>query len=70
MTSRVAAAEIAQHLTARHHTNATTGPAWQPGFRTVQASPYTVRLFHDGPDEVHQLDQYAPVLREKGYTCL
>lgn len=70
MTSRIAAAEIARHLTNHRHTNATTGPVWQPGFRTVQASPRTVRCWHDGPDEADHLDQYANTLRTHGFTVI
>ena len=70
MTSRIAAAAVGRHLTARHHTNSTTGPAWRPGFRAAQASPRTVRLWHDGPDETQHLDLYAPVLRAAGYTVI
>ncbi|MFF4479484.1 hypothetical protein ACWDHW_13300 [Streptomyces melanosporofaciens] len=70
MTSRIAAAEVTRHLTARRHTNSTTGPIWRPGFRVGQASPRTVRLWHDGPDEAEHLDQYAQVLRAAGYTVI
>ena len=68
MHRRIAAAEIARTLTARGHTNTLTGPAWRPGYRAPQASPKTVRLWHDGPDETEHLDRYAEVLREAGYT--
>ncbi|MFJ6566250.1 hypothetical protein ACIQNU_02430 [Streptomyces sp. NPDC091292] len=68
MHCRVAAAEIALALTARGHNNSLTGPAWQPGHRATQASPTTVRAFHDGPDEAAQLSRYAAVLKVAGYT--
>ncbi|MEU9792914.1 hypothetical protein AB0E27_20190 [Streptomyces sparsogenes] len=68
MTSCIAAADVARHLTARRHTNSTTGPTWRAGFRAQQASPRTVRIWHDGPDETEHLDQYAQVLRAAGYT--
>ncbi|MFF7452138.1 MULTISPECIES: hypothetical protein [unclassified Streptomyces] len=68
MHCRVLAAEVARTLTARGHTNSLTGPAWRPGYRTTQASPRTVRLWHDGPDEPTHLDQYASTLRTAGYT--
>ncbi|MEU5624253.1 hypothetical protein [Streptomyces tendae] len=68
MHCRVLAAEIARTLTARGHTNSTAGPAWQPGHRATQASPKTVRLWHDGPDEQPHLDQYVTALRGAGYT--
>ncbi|MER7801217.1 hypothetical protein ABTX71_12890 [Streptomyces parvulus] len=64
----IAAAEIARKLTARGHTNSLTGPTWRPGHRATQASPKTVRIWHDGPDEQQHLDQYAEVLRAAGYT--
>lgn len=68
MHRRIAAANVAQALTARGHTNALTGPTWRPGHRAQQASPKTVRLWHDGPDETEHLDQYAASLRAAGYT--
>ncbi|MFJ9037434.1 hypothetical protein ACIRF8_12705 [Streptomyces sp. NPDC102406] len=68
MHYRIAAAEIARTLTARRFTNALTGPIWRPGHRATQASPTTVRLWHDGPDEDAHLDQYATALRTAGYT--
>lgn len=70
MTRTIIAAEIARHLTAARHTNTITGPSWQPGFRAQQASPRTVRLWHDGDGEQGHLDQYATVLRAKGYTVI
>ena len=66
-TSRIPAAGVAQDLTRARHTDSTKGPAWRPGFRSTQASPRTVRLWHDGPDEQQHLDQYAIVLRSLGY---
>lgn len=68
MHYRLPAAEIARALTARRHPDATTGPAWRPGHRATQASPTTVRLWHDGPDETDHLTQYADILRRLGYT--
>ncbi|UPZ27692.1 hypothetical protein MUK60_07570 [Streptomyces sp. LRE541] len=68
MHHRIAAAEIARTLTARGHTNSLTGETWRPGHRAVQASPTTVRIWHDGPDEPDHLDQYAAALQAAGYT--
>lgn len=68
MHCRVFAADIARTLTARGHTNSLVGPAWRPGHRTTQASPSTVRLWHDGHDEHDHLDQYATALGGAGYT--
>lgn len=68
MHQRIFAAEIARTLTARKHTNALTGPTWRPGHRATQASPRTVRLWHDGPDEQDHLDRYAQALQAAGYT--
>ncbi len=68
MHCRIVAAEIARTLTARGHTNSLTGPTWRPGHRTTQASPKTVRIWHDGPDEPNHLDRYATALRAAGYT--
>ncbi|WP_167756107.1 hypothetical protein [Streptomyces sp. 4R-3d] len=68
MHCRVFAADIARALTARGHNNALTGPTWSPGHRAQQASPTTVRVFHDGHDEQDRLDQYAEVLTGAGYT--
>ncbi|MFF9199988.1 hypothetical protein ACF09L_32755 [Streptomyces sp. NPDC014779] len=68
MTSRVYAATIATHLTDAGHTSSETGPAWAPGFRVAQASPYTTRIHHDGPDEQQHLDAYADALRALGYV--
>lgn len=62
MHHRIAAAEVARTLTARGHTNSLTG------HRAVQASPTTVRIWHDGPDETEHLDQYATALQAAGYT--
>jgi hypothetical protein len=68
MHCRVFASEIARTLTARGHTNSLTGPTWRPGHRVTQASPKTVRIWHDGPDEPAHLDRYAVALRSAGYT--
>ncbi|WAL93954.1 hypothetical protein [Streptomyces sp. Je 1-369] len=68
MHQRVFAAEVARALTARGHTNSLTGRAWRPGHRATQASPKTVRLWHDGPDEQNHLDRYAQALQAAGYT--
>lgn len=68
MTSRIAAADIARHLTAAGHANSTTGSEWQPGYRAQQASPRTVRVWRDGPDEQQHLDQYGTALQAAGYT--
>lgn len=68
MHCRITAAEIARTLTARGHTNSTTGPVWRPGHRATQASPKTVRLWHDGPDELEHLARYADALRASGWT--
>ena len=69
MTSSITAAEVAHDLTGRH-TDSTTGPAWRPGFRAQQASPRTVRLWHDGDAEQDHLDRYAETLRAKGHTVI
>lgn len=68
MTSTITAAEIATELADHGHTNATAGPAWQPGYRTHQASPRTIRCWHDGPDETDHLGKYTETLRSLGYT--
>lgn len=68
MHQRVFAAEVARALTARRYPNSLTGPVWRPGHRATQASPRTVRLWHDGPDEQDHLDRYAQALQAAGYT--
>ncbi|WP_411130137.1 hypothetical protein [Streptomyces sp. x-19] len=68
-TSRTRACDVAHYLTAVGHPDSTRGPAWRPGHRATQASPRTVRCWHDGPDEQAYLDQYAAVLRTGGYTA-
>jgi len=68
MTSRTTAHEIAHILAEAGHTDATTGPAWTPGYRAVQASPRTVRIWHDGPGEQEHLGRYTETLRAAGYT--
>ncbi|MFJ6667449.1 hypothetical protein [Streptomyces sp. NPDC091383] len=68
MHYRLPAAEIARTLTRHGYTDSTTGPAWAPGHRATQASPTTVRCWHDGPDEQQHLDQYADALHTAGYT--
>ncbi|KIF02220.1 hypothetical protein PL81_31115 [Streptomyces sp. RSD-27] len=67
MTSTHAGSEVIRHLKAARHTHSETGPAWQPGFRVSQASPRTVRIHHDGPDEATHLQQYADTLSIHGY---
>ncbi|CAM5265204.1 putative protein OS=Streptomyces fumanus OX=67302 GN=GCM10018772_05070 PE=4 SV=1 [Streptomyces fumanus] len=67
MTSCLPAYHVTADLRAAGHTDSTRGRAWRPGFRAHQASPRTVRLWHDGPDEQHHLDQYAKELRRLGY---
>jgi hypothetical protein len=68
MTRRVPAFEVTNTLAKAGHTDAVRQPAWKPGYRTQQASPRTTRVWHDGPDEQHHLDQYATVLRADGFT--
>lgn len=67
MTSRLPAFLVANDLAAAGHTNSTRGRSWRPGFRATQASPRTVRIWHDGPDEAQHLGQYVIVLRGLGY---
>lgn len=59
MTSCLPAFLVADDLRDAGHTDSTTGLAWRPGYRVTQASPRTIRLWHDGPDEQQHLDQYA-----------
>lgn len=66
-TRRLPAYRVADDLREAGHPDATRGPAWRPGHRVTQASPKTVRLWHDGPDEQERLDQYVGVLRALGY---
>lgn len=68
MHRQVPAAEVAHTLTTHGHPDATTRPTWQPGHRATQASPRTVRLWHDGPNEQQHLDQYTATLRTTGHT--
>ncbi|MCL7377446.1 hypothetical protein [Streptomyces sp. 35G-GA-8] len=68
MHYRVFAAEVARTLTDHGHTNSQTGPAWSAGHRVQQASPTTARIWHDGPDELAHLAQYATALGDAGYT--
>ncbi|WP_439947208.1 hypothetical protein [Streptomyces sp. BBFR109] len=68
MTSRITAYMVGDALADAGHTDATRGPAWRRGYRAYQASPRTVRLWHDGPDEQDHLDRYAKTLRAIGYT--
>ncbi|PAZ15635.1 hypothetical protein CLM62_12630 [Streptomyces sp. SA15] len=68
MHYQLRAVDIARTLTARGHTNSLTGPTWRPGHRSTQASPKTVRLWHDGLDEAAHLDRYAAALQAAGYT--
>jgi len=70
MASRITAHAIAHILAEAGYTDATTGAAWTPGYRPVQASPRTVRIWHDGPDEQDRLDRYAETLRDAGYTVI
>jgi hypothetical protein len=67
MTRCLPAFRVADDLHAAGHTDSTKGTAWRPGYRVTQASPRTVRLWHDGPDEQAHLDEYARLLRRKGY---
>lgn len=67
MTSTHPASDVIRRLKAAHHIHSETGPAWQPGFRVGQASPRTVRIWHDGHDEVAYLEQYADTLSRHGY---
>ncbi|MFF7946990.1 hypothetical protein [Streptomyces griseorubiginosus] len=67
MTSCLPAFLIADNLRDAGHADSTKGTCWRPGFRVTQASPRTVRLWHDGPDEQQHLDAYTRVLLRKGY---
>jgi hypothetical protein len=69
-TRCITAHDVAAHLTNARHINAVRRSAWAPGFRVGQASPRTVRLWHDGPDEQPHLDLYAETLRAAGYTVI
>lgn len=68
MFRRIAAAEITRHLTRAGHTHSSATDTWQPGHRAQQASPTTIRIHHDGPDEADHLDRYVHTLRALGYT--
>lgn len=69
MTSCLPAYTVARRLATHGHTNSARRRAtWAPGYRVQQASPRTVRIWHDGPDEQHHLDQYTACLRAAGYT--
>lgn len=68
MTRRIVAADVTRQLTCAGHTYADGAATWRAGFRTAQASPRTVRIHHDGPDEAARLNEYADHLRASGYT--
>ncbi|WP_051797707.1 hypothetical protein [Streptomyces sp. NRRL S-337] len=67
-TSCIRACDVAHDLTRAGHPDSTRGTAWRPGHRATQASPRTVRCWHDGPDEQAHLHQYAARLQARGYT--
>lgn len=67
MTATHSAADVIRHLKAARHHHTETGPDWQPGFRAQQASPRTVRIWHDGPGEHTHLQQYLDALNGHGY---
>ncbi|MFF9002644.1 hypothetical protein ACF1GW_35525 [Streptomyces achromogenes] len=67
MTRRITAYEVVDDLAAAGHTDSTRGSAWRPGLRAYQASPRTVRIWHDGPDEGQHLIEYLKTLRTLGY---
>ncbi|GAA4823967.1 hypothetical protein [Streptomyces ziwulingensis] len=67
MTSRLPAFRVADVLAAAGHTDATRGLSWRPGFRATQASPRTVRIWHDGQSEAQHLARYVATLRPLGY---
>ncbi|MGS2592052.1 hypothetical protein [Streptomyces hebeiensis] len=68
MSRRTTAREVADALAGHGHADSVHRTAWTPGYRTQQASPRTVRCWHDGPDEQQHLDQYAAILRTAGYA--
>lgn len=67
MTSAHPASDVIRRLKAARHVHSETGPVWRPGFRAGQASPRTVRVWHDGPDEADYLQRYADTLSRHGY---
>lgn len=69
-TRCIIANDVAVRLTNARHINAVRRSAWAPGFRVGQASPRTVRIWHDGPDEQLHLDAYAVTLNAAGYTVI
>lgn len=40
---------------------------WDPGYRVAQDGRRQVNVFHDGPGEQPQLDQYQAELQAAGY---
>jgi hypothetical protein len=70
MTRCIPAYGVSTTLTRAGHTDSTRSSAWTPGHRVQQASPRTIRVWHDGPDEQLHLDQYATALRAAGFTVI
>ncbi|NML55339.1 hypothetical protein HHL19_16335 [Streptomyces sp. R302] len=66
MTRRIYASDVGTYLDRGGHTTS-EGPKWTAGYRVRQDSPRTVRVHHDGPDELDFLDQYARTLQARGY---
>ncbi|EDY43947.1 hypothetical protein [Streptomyces sp. SPB074] len=70
MTRSIPAYAVTDTLTDHGHPSSTHRHTWAPGHRVHQASPRTIRLWHDGPDEEQHLDEYAVLLRAAGYIVI
>ncbi|MET4925484.1 hypothetical protein P3L51_24545 [Streptomyces sp. PSRA5] len=69
MTQRLKARTVDDVLGADGHSSSEfDGGDWDPGYRTAQAGPRIVHVFHDGPGEEQQITAYTKTLQADGYN--
>lgn len=68
MAQRIRHRTVGEQLAAAGHSSSEfDGGDWDPGYRTAQAGPRAVHVFHDGPGE-QQLAAYGATLQESGHS--
>lgn len=69
MAQRIRHRTVGEQLAAAGHSSSEfDGGDWDPGYRTAQAGPRAVHVFHDGPGEQQQLAAYGATLQRTGFT--
>jgi hypothetical protein len=72
MGRRIREIDVATVLADAGHLPSQYDPAtgWDPGYRTAQAGPRMVHVYHDGPGEADALETYRRELQTAGYCVV